>query len=103
MSASQMVAMPCSATASTEIHVAPIEKSIGAERRDLARRKMGQDIRSCALRAAMSTGIEENRSSCCWGLNNRSSGAQGVHTTKYLIKDPVMKRGNHYTPRPTNS
>ena len=29
-SASQMVAMPCSGTASTEIHVAPIAKSIGA-------------------------------------------------------------------------
>ena len=41
MSASHIVAMPCSGTASTRILTEPALKSIGASRFDLAREKNG--------------------------------------------------------------
>lgn len=54
ISASHIVAMPCSSMPSTRTVTVPVRKSIGTVRRDLAREKNGCFIRSCASRGAMS-------------------------------------------------
>src|SRR3546814_879262 len=64
ISASQMVAIPCSGVASTWIETSPMRNRIGATRLLLASEKKGQLIRSWASRGAISPAIGRNRSSC---------------------------------------
>src|SRR3546814_9100424 len=91
MSASQMVARPCSGTSSTEIRVSPIRKSIGAIRRDLARLKKGQDMRSCASRGAGLAGTERNRSSCVRSIRvtAEDDGRRGTASALRLHVEPL--------------
>src|SRR3546814_4688256 len=86
-----MVAMPCSGTASTEIRFSPMRKSIGAIRRDLARLKKGQDMRSCASRGAGLAGTERNRSSCVRSIRvtAEDDGRRGTASALRLHVEPL--------------
>src|SRR2546427_5928920 len=63
MSASQIVAMPCSCVPSTRIVMPLARKSIGAVRRDFASEKNGKAIKSWLSRGAMSPGKARDRKS----------------------------------------
>jgi hypothetical protein len=87
-----MVAMPCSAVASTRIETSPIRKSIGRTRFDLARLKKGQAIRSCASRAAMSPPALTNRSSCAGSagkVDRRRMGSASAPHRRRIAVEPL--------------
>jgi hypothetical protein len=94
MSASQIVAMPCSCVPSTRIVTPLARKSIGATRRDFASEKNGKAIKSWLSRGAMSPGKARNRSSCSRsGTGRCRDGSAGLDMAKATRAQAISAHG----------